>query len=53
MTMAPMISAELFSAGLLRPVLGSPGVVPEPLVGPREGTHAGPVIVLWSRVTAA
>jgi hypothetical protein len=49
----PVINDELFVAGLPRPVLGRPGVVPEPPVGPKEGTHAGPVIVLWSRVTAA
>ena len=33
-------------------MLGKPGVVP-PDVGPKAGTQAGPVIVLWSRVMAA
>jgi hypothetical protein len=51
--MAPTGRAEELLPGL-RPVLGKPGVLVElPPVGPREGTQAGPVIVLWSRVTAA
>jgi hypothetical protein len=51
---APNVSHEA-SAALPRPVFGSPGVVPEvePDVGPNDGTHSGPVIVLWSRATAA
>jgi len=66
-TIAPTINQEPFWAGRFRPVLGNPGValvveartepvlepVVEPELGPREDTQSGPVIVLWSKVTAA